>query len=215
MLSPIKSQDPSKLFGMTHTLFRKHHLPKASGSTSHPRPRPNKQPFYPPLSITEPQPPIYTQLPPQLTPTQAKDKSPMQQYSAQIIPNPSDTDQTSDSNLAVSADSSESKTDSSLESSISSSDSEKSYVDITRILMAQPEDPEPAQSSRTNPIFEVPSYIEEDQPEASSAPTRLAQSQNDHKPSNGLWFTFDDIPAVKWRDRLSEMAAWTDLNISP
>ena len=42
MLSPIKSQDPSKLFGMTHTLFRKHPLPKASKSTSRPHPRPDK-----------------------------------------------------------------------------------------------------------------------------------------------------------------------------
>ena len=77
--------------------------------------------------------------------------------------------------------------------------------------MAQPEDTEPAQSSRTDPFFEVPSDIKEDQPEASSAPTRPAQSQTDHKPSNGSWFTFDDIPTAKWRDRLSEMAAWTDL----
>ena len=63
---------------MTHTLFRKHPLPKASKSTSHLRPRPDKQPFHPPLSITEPTPPIYTQLPPHPTPPQAKDKSPMQ-----------------------------------------------------------------------------------------------------------------------------------------
>ena len=131
MLSPIKPQDPSKLFGMTHTLFRKHPLPKPSRSASHPPPQPDKQPFHPPLSITKPQPPLYIQLPPQPTPTQAKDKSPMQQYSAQIIPDPSDIDQTSDSNLAVSDDPSESET----ESSISSSDFEKSYADITRILM--------------------------------------------------------------------------------
>ncbi|KAH9698145.1 hypothetical protein KPL71_023900 [Citrus sinensis] len=137
----------------------------------------------------------------------------MHQYSAQIIPDPSDTDQTSDSNLAVSVNQSESDTDSSLESSISSSDSEKSYADITRILMAQPEETEPAQSSRTDPFFEIPSDIEEDPPEASLAPTRPAQSHHDHKPSNGPWFTFDDIPAAKWRDRLSEMAAWTDLQM--
>ena len=80
----------------------------------------------------------------------------MQQYSAQIIPNPSDTDQTFDSNIAVSADSSEFETDSSLESSISSSDYKKSYADINRILMAQPEDTEPVQSSRTNPFFKIP-----------------------------------------------------------
>ena len=142
---------------MTHTLFRKHPLPKPFRTTSHPRPRPDKQPFHPPLTITEPHPPIYTQLPPQLTPTQAIDKSPIQQYSAQIIPDPSDTDQTSNSNLAILVDSSESKTNSSLEYSISSSDSEKSYADITRILMAQPEETEPAHSSRTNPFFEIPS----------------------------------------------------------
>ena len=137
----------------------------------------------------------------------------MQQYNAQIIPDPSNTDQTSDSNLAVSEDPTESETESSLESSISSSDSEKSYADITRILMAQPEETEPAQSSRTDPFFEIPSDIEEDPPEASSAPNQPAQSLNDHKPSNGPWFTFDDIPAAKWRDRLSEMAAWTDLQM--
>ena len=77
MLSPIRPQDPSKLFGMTHTLFQKHLLPKASRSTSHPRPRPDKQPFFPLLSINEPQAPIYPQ-PFQPTPTPTKDKSPMQ-----------------------------------------------------------------------------------------------------------------------------------------
>ena len=165
------------------------------------------------MSIAEPQPPIFTQLPLHPTPPQAKDKSLIQQFSAQIIPDPSDTDQPSDSNLAVLADLIESETKSSLESSISSSDSEKSYADITKILMAQPKDTELAQSLRSDPFFEVPSDIEEDQPEASSTPTRPAQSQTDHKPSNDLWFTFDDIPAAKWRDRLSEMAAWTYLQM--
>ncbi|KAH9668366.1 hypothetical protein KPL70_021386 [Citrus sinensis] len=212
MLSPIKPQDPSKLFSMTYTLFRNNPLPKPSRSKPHPRPRPEKQPFQPPLS-SEQQQPLYTPLPSQPTPTQAKDKSPMQQYSAQLIPDPSDTDQTSDSNLAVSEDPSEPESESSVETSLSSSDSEKSYADITRILMAQPEEIEPAQSSRTDPFFEIPSDIEEDAPEASSAPNRPAQPPNDHKPSNGPWFTFDDIPASKWRDRLSEMAAWTDLQM--
>ena len=161
-------------------MFKKHPLPNTSRSTSHPRPRPDKQPFHPPLSITEPQPPIYTQLPPQPTPTQPKDKSPMQQYSAHIIPYPYDTDQTSYSNLAILENPSKSETKSSLDSFISSSDSEKSYVDITRILMAQPEETEPAQSLRTDPFFEIPSDIEEDPPEASSAPTRPAQPQMVH-----------------------------------
>ncbi|XP_052297061.1 vegetative cell wall protein gp1-like [Citrus sinensis] len=209
MLSPIKPQDPSKLFGMTHTLFRNNPLPKPSRSKPHPRPSLENPPFPPPLSIPEQQPPLYTPLPPQPAPTQAKDKSPMQQYSAQIIPDPSDTNQTSNSNLAVSEDPS----DSEIESSISSSDSEKSYADITKILMAQPEETKPAQSSRTDPFFEIPSDIEEDPPEASSALTRPAHPQNDHKPSNGPWFTFDDIPVAKWRDKLSEMAAWIDLQM--
>ena len=42
-------------------------------------------------------------------------------------------------------------------------------------ISTQPEDTEPAQSSRTDPFFEVPSDIE-DQLEASSAPTRPAHS---------------------------------------
>ena len=45
--------------------------------------------------------------------------------------------------------------------------------------MAQPEETEPAQSSRTDPFFEIPSDIEEDPPEASLAPkiqTRLTLS---------------------------------------
>ncbi|KAH9792609.1 hypothetical protein KPL71_004192 [Citrus sinensis] len=213
MLSPIKPHDPSKLFGITHTLFRNNPLPKPSRSKPHPRPRPEKQPFQPPLSIPKQQRSLYTPLPPQPTPTQAKDKSPMQQYSAQIIPDPFDTDQTSDSNLVVSEDPFESETKSSLESSISSSDSEKSYADITRILMAQPEETEPAQSSRTYPFFEIPSDIEEGPPKASSVPNWPAQPPNDHKPSNGPWFTFDDILAAKWRDRLSQMATWTDLQL--
>ena len=173
MLFPIKPQDLSKLFGMTYTLFRNNHLPKPSRSKPHPRPRPEKQPFQPLLSISEQQPHPYTPPPPQPTLTQAKDKSPMQQHSAQIILDPYDTDQTSDSNLAISEDPSESET----ESSISSSDSKKSYTDITRILMAQPEETEPAQSSRTDPFFEIPSDIEEDSLEASSAPNRPAQPQ--------------------------------------
>ena len=101
MLSPIKPQDPSKLFGMTHTLFRNNPLPKPSRSQPHPRPRPEKQPLQSPSSIPEQQSHPYTLLPSQPPPAQAKDKSLMQQYSAQLILDPSDTDQTSDSNLAV------------------------------------------------------------------------------------------------------------------
>ncbi|KAH9657922.1 hypothetical protein KPL70_023277 [Citrus sinensis] len=33
------------------------------------------------------------------------------------------------------------------------------------------------------------------------------------KSSNGPWFTFDDLPSHKWRDRLNEMSAWIDLQM--
>ncbi|KAK9232920.1 hypothetical protein WN943_023168 [Citrus x changshan-huyou] len=33
------------------------------------------------------------------------------------------------------------------------------------------------------------------------------------KPSNGPWFTFDDIPPTKWRERLQELSAWIDLQM--
>ena len=62
----------------------------------------------------------------------------MHQFSAHIIDHsPTTDDQTSDSNLVVS----DSHTETDTESSASTSDSEKSYTDITRILMAQPDQP--------------------------------------------------------------------------
>ena len=33
------------------------------------------------------------------------------------------------------------------------------------------------------------------------------------KPSNGPWFTFDDIPPTNWRERLQELFAWIDLQM--
>ena len=33
------------------------------------------------------------------------------------------------------------------------------------------------------------------------------------KPSNGPWFTFDDIPPTKWRERLQELSACIDLQM--
>ena len=57
----------------------------------------------------------------------------MHQFTAHTVAHSSTTDnQTSDSNLAVS----DSPTDTDTESSASTSDSEKSYADITKILMA-------------------------------------------------------------------------------
>ncbi|KAH9780609.1 hypothetical protein KPL71_008138 [Citrus sinensis] len=145
MLSAIKQYDPSKLFGMTHTLFRDNPLPPPPPKPK-PKPKPQPRPVkihqpsmsfpgqqslnYTPASPPAPPPPPQT--PPQ---TQSKDKEPMHQYSAHTIDHSSRTDdQTSDSNLAVST----SHTETDTESSLSTSDSEKSYADITRINKAKP-----------------------------------------------------------------------------
>ena len=106
MLSPIRQYEPSKLFGMTYTLFRDHPLPPAQK----PKPKPNPQPR--PVTIH----PSFTTIPDQhssgYTPTppppqshppiQSKDKEPMHQFSAHTIDHTSSIDaQTSDSNLVV------------------------------------------------------------------------------------------------------------------
>ncbi|KAH9716966.1 hypothetical protein KPL71_021652 [Citrus sinensis] len=150
------------------------------------------------------------------TSTQSKDKEPMHQYSAHTIDHPSHTDtdaQTSDSNLAVSTSPTETNTD----SLVSTSDSEKSYADITRILMAQPDPPDQGQTSHTEPYVDIPSEVEEEMLESSTTnqppPAQAQYGPHSHKSSNGPWFTFDDIPSSKWRDRLNEMSAWIDLQM--
>ncbi|KAH9686124.1 hypothetical protein KPL70_014244 [Citrus sinensis] len=85
-------------------------------------------------------------------------------------------DQTYDSNLAVS----NSHTESDTESSASTSDSEKSYADITRILMAQPDPPAQGQTSHTKPYVDIPSEVEEEMLESSATnqpPPAQAQTE--------------------------------------
>jgi len=53
-------------------------------------------------------------------------------------------------------------------------------------------------------------------PESSATnqpPPAQSQAPTGQKSSNGPWFTFDDIPSSKWRDRLNEMSAWIDLQM--
>ena len=145
-------------------------------------------------------------------PIQSKDKEPMHQFSAHTLDHPSSTnDQTSDSNLAVSDSYSEIE----IESSLSTSNSEKSYVDITRILMAQPDQHTQGQTSWTEPYVDIPSEVDEEIPASSATnqppPTSAQSHSQSQKSSNGSWFTFDDIPSSQWRDRLNEMSAWMDL----
>ena len=89
----------------------------------------------------------------------------MHQFSAHTVDHSSSTDdQTSDSNLAASDSHSETDTDSSL----STSNSEKSYADITRILMAQPDQHTQGQTSRTEPYVDIPPEVDEEIPESSA-----------------------------------------------
>ncbi|KAH9686133.1 hypothetical protein KPL70_014248 [Citrus sinensis] len=185
MLSPIKQYNPSKLFGMTHTLFRDHPLQPPPKPKSKPRPQPRPITIHP-SSISIPgqlsagyapaSPPAPPSAPLSQPPTQSKDKEPVHQFSAQKVDHSSSLDdQTSDSNLAVSD--SHTKTDT--ESSAST--------------------------------------IEEEMPESSTInqppPAQAQTGSTSQKSSNGPWFTFDDLPSHKWRDRLNEMSAWIDLQM--
>ncbi|KAH9697706.1 hypothetical protein KPL71_023721 [Citrus sinensis] len=136
----------------------------------------------------------------------------MHQFTAHTVDHSSPTDnQTSDSNPAVS----DSPTETDTESSVSTSDSEKSYADITKILMAQPDQPTQGQTSHTEPYVDIPSKVEDEMHESSATnhPPPAQTNPSSQKSSNGPWFTFDDLPSHKWRDRLNEMSAWIDLQM--
>ncbi|KAH9697746.1 hypothetical protein KPL71_023735 [Citrus sinensis] len=216
MLSPIKQYDPSKLFGMTHTLFRDNPLPPPPKPKPKPRPQPRPAPLHP-SSLTIPGQPSPSSTPtsplaPLSIPTQSKDKEPMHQFTAHTVTHSSTTaDQTSDSNLAVS----DSPTKTDTESSASTSDSEKSYADITKILMVQPDPPTQGQTSHTEPYVDIPCEVEDEMHESSATnhPPPTQTNPSSQKSSNGPWFTFDDLPSHKWRDRLTEMSAWIDLHM--
>ncbi|KAH9763276.1 hypothetical protein KPL70_001107 [Citrus sinensis] len=200
MLSPIRQYDPSKLFCMTHTLFRDNPLPPPPKPKPKPKPQPRPITFHQ-SSITipgqhspghtqasPPVPPLPTESQP---PSQSKDKQPMHQFSAHAVDHsPTTDDQTSDSNLAVS----DSHTETDTESSVSTS-----------------------QTSHTEPYVDIPSEVEEEMPESSTTnqppPAQAQTSPPNQKSSNGPWFTFDDLLSHKWRDRLNKMSAWIDLQM--
>ncbi|KAI9098559.1 hypothetical protein K1719_025184 [Acacia pycnantha] len=79
-----------------------------------------------------------------------------------------------------------------------SDDSSKAEIaDISRIAMVRPGDDEEFGES----------YVE--QPDDN--PPR---QDNNYKPTSGPWFTFDDLPYVKWTSRLQEFSACIDLQIT-
>ncbi|KAH9780703.1 hypothetical protein KPL71_008177 [Citrus sinensis] len=81
--------------------------------------------------------------------------------------------------------------------------------------MAQPDHPTQGQISHTEPYVDIPSEVEEEMPESSATnqPPPTQTNPSSQKSSNGPWFTFDDLPSHKWRDRLNEMSAWIDLQM--
>ncbi|KAH9780739.1 hypothetical protein KPL71_008196 [Citrus sinensis] len=136
-------------------------LPPPPKPKPKPRPQPRPAPLHP-SSLTIPGQPSLSSTPasplaPLSVPTQSKDKEPMHQFTAHTVTHSSTTvDQTSNSNPAVS----DSPTETDTESSVSTSDSEKSYADITKILMAQPDQPTQGQTSHTEQYVDIPSEID-------------------------------------------------------
>ncbi|KAK0582373.1 hypothetical protein LWI29_024886 [Acer saccharum] len=84
------------------------------------------------------------------------------------------------------------------------------HADLTQVYMA----------SRTYPQPSTQTYESPDET-TSSAPAPFVEEPPDYvpgrlpaKPTNGPWFTLDDISPGSWRTRVSEMSAWLDLQLA-
>ncbi|KAL0300376.1 UNVERIFIED_CONTAM: polyprotein [Sesamum calycinum] len=91
-----------------------------------------------------------------------------------------------------------------------SKDSETNLADITSILMAD------AESSR-QPQEQVAENIEGEESDSdpeTAEPTVLQPDISNTKPVAGPWFTFDDVPVIKRRERLHTFSAWIDLQLT-
>ncbi|KAK4383783.1 polyprotein [Sesamum angolense] len=91
-----------------------------------------------------------------------------------------------------------------------SKDSEANLADITSILMAD------AESSR-QPQEQVAENIEGEESDSdpeTTEPTVLQPDISNTKPVAGPWFTFDDVPVIKRRERLHRFSAWIDLQLT-
>ncbi|KAH9649376.1 hypothetical protein KPL70_025954 [Citrus sinensis] len=89
----------------------------------------------------------------------------------------------------------------------SSSNSEKCFTDISKLLMVQPS------TGSNDPLSSSPPQtpiVEEADSDTNPTPHRENSSS---KPSNGPWFTFNDIPRVKWPTRFQEFSAWINVQM--
>ena len=125
----MKPYYPSKLFGITHTLFK--NMPQPPQPKPKPKPQPRPIKIHQPISTTTQQ-----QDSPEHTsgfsqqPSQSKDKEPMHQDASHHIEVSTDSTETDTS-----------VTESETKSSNSTTDLEGA---ITKLLMAQPEETKPA-----------------------------------------------------------------------
>ncbi|KAH9686143.1 hypothetical protein KPL70_014255 [Citrus sinensis] len=202
-----------------------------------PKPRPPRRPVPPPtVSIPPPVRPMYSnaiQKPLQIhepvfpdlpstsalppfpeSPSKAEQKKPTETY---LITAP-DLDQlhrsSEESSPSDSVDTFDSITETSEPHSFSSDESQQHLTDISRLLMADhaestTTDPPPREPGQ--PYVDIPSDVEgENEGDNSNPPPRIRTKV---APGAGPWFTFDDLPPARWRERLQELSAWLDLQM--
>ncbi|KAH9671284.1 hypothetical protein KPL70_017310 [Citrus sinensis] len=219
---------PEKVFPMTYHL---------NPQPAKPKPRPPRRPVPPPtVSIPPPVRPMYSnaiQKPLQIhepvfpdlpstsalppfpeSPSKAEQKKPTETY---LITAP-DLDQlhrsSEESSPSDSVDTFDSITETSEPHSFSSDESQQHLTDISRLLMADhaestTTDPPPREPGQ--PYVDIPSDVEgENEGDNSNPPPRIRTKV---APGAGPWFTFDDLPPARWRERLQELFAWLDLQM--
>ncbi|KAH9671208.1 hypothetical protein KPL70_017273 [Citrus sinensis] len=219
---------PEKVFPMTYHL---------NPQSAKPKPRPPRRPVPPPtVSIPPPVRPMYSnaiQKPLQIhepvfpdlpstsalppfpeSPSKAEQKKPTETY---LITAP-DLDQlhrsSEESSPSDSVDTFDSITETSEPHSFSSDESQQHLTDISRLLMADhaesaTTDPPPREPGQ--PYVDIPSDVEgENEGDNSNPPPRIRTKV---APGAGPWFTFDDLPPARWRERLQELSAWLDLQM--
>ncbi|KAH9752164.1 hypothetical protein KPL71_014590 [Citrus sinensis] len=193
---------PEKVFPMTYHL---------NPQPAKPKPRPPRRPVPPPtVSIPPPVP-----LPPfPESPSKSEQKKPTETYLITAL----DLDQlhrsSEESSPSDSVDTFDSITETSEPHSFSSDDSQQHLTDISRLLMADhaestTTDPPPREPGQ--PYVDIPSDVEgENEGDNSNPPPRIRTKV---APGTGPWFTFDDLPPARWRERLQELSAWLDLQM--
>ncbi|KAK4384288.1 polyprotein [Sesamum angolense] len=91
-----------------------------------------------------------------------------------------------------------------------SKDSEARLADITSILIADAKSSCQLQEQVAKNI----EGEESDSDPETTEPTILQPDVSNTKPVAGLWFTFDDVPVIKRRERLHTFSAWIDLQLT-